>query len=145
MEASEGSSSETRFLGALTHRLREYFGYLIAMPAFFRSPTETLGMSDATEKAANDSVKQRIASALISSGYTTLDAQAGALGLGRSTTWHIIKSKHKIGRLSAKVRRQMLANPNLPPLVRRELDAHDSAEALTGERPLYFTQTQKRG
>ncbi len=88
-------------------------------------------MSDATEKAANDSVKQRIASALISSGYTTLDAQADALGLGRSTTWYIVKSKHKIGRLSAKVRRQMLANPNLPPLVRRELDAHDSAEALS--------------
>jgi hypothetical protein len=115
------------------------------MPAFFSSLTETIGMSDATEKAANDSVKQRIASALISSGYTTLDAQAGALGLGRSTTWHIVKSKHKIGRLSAKVRRQMLANPNLPPLVRRELDAHDSAEALAGDRSSIFHASLKRG
>jgi len=33
----------------------------------------------------------RISEALISSGYVSLDEQAKALGLGRSTAWMIVK------------------------------------------------------
>ena len=43
-----------------------------------------------------------ITKALITSGYTSLDRQAKALGLHRSTVWTITKNRHKLGRLSRK-------------------------------------------
>jgi len=58
-----------------------------------------------------------ITDALISSGYTSLDEQAKALGLHRATVWTIRKNKHKLGRLSAKTIDRVIANPNTPPLV----------------------------
>lgn len=61
---------------------------------------------------------QHIADALIASGYTSLDEQAKALGINRSTAWTIVKAKHKLGRLSAKTSRRILANPELPARVR---------------------------
>jgi predicted DNA-binding transcriptional regulator AlpA len=60
----------------------------------------------------------RISQALISSGYTSLDEQAKALGVHRSTAWMIIKNKHKLGRLSAKTIDRILSNPQTPPPVR---------------------------
>jgi hypothetical protein len=56
--------------------------------------------------------------ALISSGYTSLDEQAKALGLHRNTAWTIVKNKHKLGRLSAKTIDRILSNPETPPIVR---------------------------
>jgi hypothetical protein len=61
---------------------------------------------------------QHIADALIESGYTSLDEQARALGIHRSTAWTIVKAKHKLGRLSTKTSRSILANPELPARVR---------------------------
>jgi hypothetical protein len=61
---------------------------------------------------------RHIAEALIACGYTSLDEQAKALGLNRSTAWTIVKAKHKLGRLSAKTSRRILANPQLPAPVR---------------------------
>jgi len=61
---------------------------------------------------------ERISEALISAGYMSLDEQAKALGLGRSTAWTITKNKHKLGRLSAKTIDRILANPQTPPAVR---------------------------
>ena len=61
---------------------------------------------------------QRVSDALIAAGYTTLDAQAKALGVQRSTAWTIVRAKHKLGRLSEKTRRRILDNPHLPPTVR---------------------------
>jgi hypothetical protein len=61
---------------------------------------------------------QHISEALTASGHISLDAQAKALGVGRSTAWTIIKSKHKLGRLSAKTTSRILANPETPPTVR---------------------------
>ena len=55
-----------------------------------------------------------ISEALIASGYTTLDDQAKALGINRSTAWTIIKTKHKLGRLSTKTTERILANPATP-------------------------------
>ena len=59
-----------------------------------------------------------ISEALIASGYTSLDEQAKALGLPRSTTWTIIKKKHKLGRLSGKTVNCILTNPQTPAAVR---------------------------
>jgi hypothetical protein len=61
---------------------------------------------------------QHISEALIASGYTKLDAQAKALGLHRSTAWTIVKTKHKLDRLSTKTTKRILANPELPLSVR---------------------------
>lgn len=59
-----------------------------------------------------------IAEALKSSGYMSLDEQAKALGLPRSTTWTIMRSKHKLGRLSTKTANRILANAEAPLAVR---------------------------
>jgi hypothetical protein len=72
-----------------------------------------------SDKIPNDLIQLgRISEALISSGYTSLDAQAKALGVHRSTAWVIIKNKHKLGRLSAKIANRILGNPQTPPAVR---------------------------
>ena len=55
---------------------------------------------------------QQIREALVQSGYTKLDQQAKALGVHRSTAWTIIKTRHKLGRLSAKTTQRILANPD---------------------------------
>jgi hypothetical protein len=58
---------------------------------------------------------QRISEALIASGYTSFDEQAKALGINRSTALTIIKTRHKLGRLSTKTTKRILSNPNIPP------------------------------
>jgi hypothetical protein len=76
-----------------------------------------------------------IADALISSGYTSLDKQAKALGLPRSTAWTIVHAKHKVDRLSAKVTARMLENPGLPPLVRKTLQQYLAERSTVAARP----------
>jgi hypothetical protein len=58
---------------------------------------------------------QHIADTLVAAGYTSLNKQAQALGIHRSTAWTIIKKKHKLGRLNTNTTNRMLANPELPP------------------------------
>jgi hypothetical protein len=64
---------------------------------------------------------RELGDALITSGFVTLDQQARALGLCRSTTWTILKGNHKTSGLSASVINRMLAAPQLPPLVRLKI------------------------
>ena len=61
---------------------------------------------------------REIGDALATEGFITLDQQARALGLARSTTWTILKANHKGSGLSAAVINRMLAAGPLPPLVR---------------------------
>jgi len=75
-----------------------------------------------------------IADALIASGYTSLDQQARALGLSRSTAWTIVHAKHKVDRLSAKVSARMLQNPRLPPLVRATLQRYLAERSAVAAR-----------
>ena len=75
-----------------------------------------------------------ISEALIASGFISLDDQAKALGLSRSTAWTIINAKHKVGRLSAKVSAQMLANPGLPSLVRATLQGYLAERTSVAKR-----------
>jgi hypothetical protein len=65
-----------------------------------------------------------ISKALIASRYTSLDQQAKAMGIHRSTAWTIIKTKHKLGRLSTKTTKRILANPELPQSVRYVVDQY---------------------
>jgi hypothetical protein len=59
--------------------------------------------------------------ALIAAGYVRLDEQARVLGLSRSTTWTIIRAKHKNSGLSALLIRRMLSQPRLPVVARTKL------------------------
>ena len=69
-----------------------------------------------------DTAKMReIVEALVAAGYDSLDSQAAALGLSRSTMWTIIKATHKSSGLSAKTLKRMLSAPGLHPLVRRKI------------------------
>jgi hypothetical protein len=79
-------------------------------------------LQSVAEMKARQAAKIReIAEALASEGFVTLDAQARALGLGRSTTWTILKSNHKGSGLSAKIINRVLANKQLPRLVRARI------------------------
>jgi len=81
---------------------------------------------------------QHISKALIASGYTSLDQQARALGINRSTAWTIIKTKHKLGRLSAKTTSRILANPATPSSVRAVIQQYmaEKSEASAGSSRL---------
>lgn len=59
-----------------------------------------------------------IKAALAAVGVITLDKQAEALGLSRSTAWHLLNGKHKGSGISATVINRMLAASRLPPAVR---------------------------
>ena len=72
-------------------------------------------------KALQCSKIREICAALISAGFVSLDQQAGALGLCRSTTWTILQAEHKNSGLSATVINRMLAYPRLPAPVRVKL------------------------
>jgi predicted DNA-binding transcriptional regulator AlpA len=61
---------------------------------------------------------KELGDALVATGFLTLDQQAQALGLARSTTWTIVQANHKSSGLSAGVINRMLRAPQLPPLVR---------------------------
>jgi hypothetical protein len=63
----------------------------------------------------------KLRDALVNAGHVTLDAQAEALGLRRSTTWAILQANHKASGLSAAVVNRMLESPHLPQTVRATL------------------------
>src|SRR5437879_3874529 len=61
---------------------------------------------------------REIGAALAAAGVVTLDHQAEALGLCRSTTWTILQAAHKSSGLTAAVINRMLGCPQLPASVR---------------------------
>jgi hypothetical protein len=73
------------------------------------------------EKAQQSLKIQEIGQALIAAGFATLDKQATALELPRSTAWTILKARHKNYGLSVKLINRMLASQHLPPLVRSKI------------------------
>jgi hypothetical protein len=81
---------------------------------------------------------QHIADALVAAGYSSLDDQAKALGVHRSTAWTIVKAKHKLGYLNASTTERMLANPELPPCI------HDVLKKYKTERPVLKTRSKRR-
>jgi hypothetical protein len=115
----------------MTVNLRGYSGYqamtagIGPRPARDYAPRAASGLrcADYSEtgagvKARQSSKIKELGDALIAIGCLSLDHQAEALGLARSTTWTILKANHKGSGLSAIVINRMLATPQLPPLVR---------------------------
>ena len=71
------------------------------------------------EMKARQSCKIReLGDALITAGFLTLDEQARALGLSRSTAWTVLKANHKASGLAAGTINRMLSSPALPPRAR---------------------------
>jgi hypothetical protein len=56
---------------------------------------------------------KELAETLEAVGFVSLDEKANALGLSRSTTWTILKAKHKNYGLSAAVLNRVLRKPDL--------------------------------
>src|SRR4051812_6525830 len=65
------------------------------------------------------------------SGYRSLDKQASALGLSRSTTWAILQASYKASGVSGSIIKRMLQSPELPAAVRQWVDEYVS-EKLSG-------------
>jgi hypothetical protein len=78
---------------------------------------------------------QEIREALVTSGYVSLDQQAKALGIHRSTAWTIIKSQHKLGRLNHKTIKRILENSETPPTVRTIVQQYLTEKMTTNARP----------
>jgi predicted DNA-binding transcriptional regulator AlpA len=74
-----------------------------------------------TQRARKFSKIRELAEAVKFAGFLTLDEQAKALGLSRSTAWTIRKASHKASGLSASIINRMLAAPELPALARTKI------------------------
>ena len=75
----------------------------------------------AAMKVRQASKIKELGDALVLAGFVTLDDQAEALGLCRSTTWTILKGNHKTSGLSPTIINRILAAPQLPPMARTKL------------------------
>ncbi|MEJ2373904.1 MAG: hypothetical protein P8Y71_00350 [Pseudolabrys sp.] len=92
--------------------------------------SDTLG----AKKARQSAKIREIADALVSSGHHTLDEQANALGLGRSTAWAVLKNGYKNSGMSAAVVERVLSSQHLPPPVRTKVNEYvaEKVEGLYG-------------
>jgi hypothetical protein len=79
---------------------------------------ETLLARVAEMKARQSAKIQELGQALYDAGLRTLDKQAAALGLSRSTAWTVLKACHKNTGLFATTIARMLSSPRLPPRAR---------------------------
>jgi len=64
---------------------------------------------------------KELADTLVAAGFVSLDEQAKALGLSRSTTWTILQAKHKNYGLSAALISRVLAKADLNSRVRAKI------------------------
>ena len=79
-------------------------------------------VSDPSRTRARQTVKiKELAEALEAAGFVSLDEKAHALGLSRSTTWTILKAKHKNYGISAAVLNRVLRKPHLNSRVRAKI------------------------
>jgi hypothetical protein len=69
--------------------------------------------------------------ALLIAGFRSLDSQAVALGLGRSTAWSVLRAGHKSTGLTGSVIRRMSGSSELPEGARRVLEQY-VAQKLAG-------------
>jgi hypothetical protein len=72
-------------------------------------------------KARQNSKIREIGETLRTAGFLTLDQQANALGLCRSTTWTIVQGNHKTSGIRPALINRMLAAPQLPVSVRARI------------------------
>ncbi len=97
-------------------------------------------------KARQSSKIRELGDALIDAGLLTLDEQATALGLCRSTTWTIFRANHKASGLSATIINRMLMSPQLPPLARAKIVEYvqEKAAGLHGHNKMQLRRFDAR-
>jgi hypothetical protein len=93
----------------------------------FRNNTRNHTLTDL--KTRQSSKIREIGNALITTGFVSLDAQAKALGLPRSTAWTILSAEHKGTGISARIICRMLSSEPLPPLVRAKIIEYANEKA----------------
>ena len=98
----------------------------------FRNNTPNHTLTDL--KARQSSKIREIGNALITAGIVSLDAQAKALGLPRSTAWTILSAEHKGTGISARIICRMLNSEPLPPLVRAKIVEYAKEKAAVEPR-----------
>src|SRR5215470_13418878 len=72
-------------------------------------------------RARQNAKIREIGEAIAAAESGTLDEQAEALGLSRSTTWTLLKGTHKGSGLTARIIAQILSAPDLPLPVRAKI------------------------
>ena len=72
-------------------------------------------------KQRQSSKIKELSDALVAAGFLSLDEQATALGLSRSTTWTILRAKHKNYGLSGALINRILKKPRLDRRVRAKV------------------------
>ena len=89
---------------------------------------------------------REIMEALRIAGFESLDQQAAALGLSRSTTWSILSGQHKNSGLSTSTINRILSNEQVPALVRKKLLEYveEKAQGLYGDNPIRVEQFKER-
>src|ERR1700736_7080805 len=90
----------------------------VAAPRRSRASAITRPGLVAEMKARQSAKIRELGQVLIDVGLRSLDDQANALGLPRSTAWTILKTCHKSYGLSAAVIERMLRSSKLPPRAR---------------------------
>ena len=113
-------------------------------PGCLRDKTAPLSIADM--KARQAAKISEIGEALMSVGLVTLDAQANALGLPRSTMWTILTAEHKGYGISAKIISRMLNSEQLPRLVRAKIMeyAQEKAAGLYGGTQTHRLRLDRR-
>src|SRR5690242_21960972 len=76
--------------------------------------------SQAVKERQSSKLKE-LSDALVAAGFVSLDEQASALGLSRSTTWNILSAKHKNYGLSGALINRILRKPGLHRSVRAKI------------------------
>ena len=89
---------------------------------------------------------REITESLRLAGFQSLDEQAEAIGLSRSTTWSILKGLHKNSGLSTTTIFRVLSHKRLPAPVRTKLLEYveEKARGLYGDSPRRVEQFKER-
>jgi hypothetical protein len=72
---------------------------------------------------------REVGEALVASGFVSLDDQAKALGVSRSTAWVILRGRYKRTGLTPKIVERILKSQQLPPLVRLKIIEYGEEKA----------------
>jgi hypothetical protein len=83
-------------------------------------------------KARQNAKLREIRETLVAAGLVSLDQQAAALGLRRSTAWVVLKANHKASGISGTIIKDMLTCPRLPTSARQVIE-HYVARKLAGD------------
>ena len=95
---------------------------LTDQPTKMKAGKASMWLADSHDVKDRQSSKiKEVSDALVAAGFCSLDDQADQLGLSRSTTWTILKAKHKNYGLSGALVNRILQRPGLNRRVRAKI------------------------